>query len=68
MAVCASLVGKDNDLLLCPLLVSRQSSQGCGLVAVRFGLSLVPGAQFLPFEQVSPELLLLMWRKGDLTR
>ena len=42
----AGFAGKDNDFLLGPLLEPRQRCQGCGLEAVRFGLGLVPGADF----------------------
>ena len=42
-AIGADLAGKNNDFLLGPLLVPRQSGQCEALKAGRFGLSLVPG-------------------------
>ena len=45
-AVEEGLVSKSHDFLRGPLLVPRQNGQGSGLVAVHFGLGLVPGAEF----------------------
>jgi len=52
-AVGPGLAGKNNDFLLGPLLVPRQSGKGNALIAARIGLCLVPGAEFLLYEEVS---------------
>lgn len=52
----ADLTGKNNYLILSPLLVSRQSGQCEALEAGCFGLDLVPGAEILLYNKVSIEL------------
>ena len=67
--VSAGLVGKSNDLLLGPVLVSRQNGQCGALEAVVFGLGLEPGTDFLLYDEVSTGLLLTEDKSGEeLTR
>jgi len=59
----ACLNGKKNDFLLGPLFVPCQGGHRGPLKVIRFCLNREPGANVLPYEEVSNVLLYYVWRQ-----
>lgn len=55
-AVSAGHTGEKHDFLPDPVPIPCQGSESKTLVAVRFGLRLAPGADFLLYEEVNTEV------------